>query len=76
MPAPAAPALAVQRIGNRFRQQFAPAFAQRDAVRRVGGKHDIVEILGVIGGDKTVAATPFGAELPLPLPDVGVGKTG
>ncbi|MNT15788.1 hypothetical protein D3C72_1508640 [compost metagenome] len=74
MAASAAPALGIQRIGNRVWQQFAPALTQRHAIGRVGGEDGLVEVLDVFGGNKTVAAAPFRAEFPLPLPDVGVGK--
>ena len=75
VPAPAAPALRIQRVGHRVRQQFTPAFAQRHAVRLLAFKHCIGKIVFVIGGDKTVAAAPFGAELALPLPDVSIRDT-
>ena len=57
-----------------MRQQLAPAFAQRHAVRLLAFKYCIGKIVFILGGDKTVAAAPFGAELPLPLPDVGIGN--
>ncbi len=45
MAAPAAPVLAVKRIGDGMRQQLAPAFAQRHAVRRIGGKHRFGKVI-------------------------------
>lgn len=72
MTTPAAPALRIQRVGNRVRQQLAPAFAQRHAVRLRAFKHGIGKIIFIHRRDKTVAAAPFGAELALPLPDVGI----
>jgi hypothetical protein len=45
MPAPAAPALVVKRVGTRQRQQFAPAFTQGHTVRRIAGKDCIGKIV-------------------------------
>ncbi len=72
MTAPAAPALPIQRVGNRVRQQLAPAFAQRHAVRQLAFKHGIGKIVFIYRRDKTVAPAPLGAEFALPLPDVGI----
>ena len=74
MAAPAAPALRVQRVRNRMRQQLAPPFAQRHALRLLTFKHDAGKIVFIHGRDKTVASAPLGAELALPLPDVGIGN--
>jgi hypothetical protein len=64
MAAPAAPALRIQRVGNRVRQQLAPAFAQRHAVRLLAFKHRIGKIVFIHGRDKTVAAAPLGLNSP------------
>ena len=71
MAASAAPVQWVARIGDRLWQQPAPAFAQGHAVRGIAGKHRIRKVVVAFRGDKTVAAAPVGAELTLPLPDVG-----
>ncbi len=72
MTAPASPALRIQRVGHRVRQQLTPAFAQRHPVRLLAFKHCAGKIVFILRRDKTVAAAPLGAELALPLPDVGI----
>ena len=74
MAAPALPALRIERVGNRLRQQPAPAFAQQRAVRTVtviklGGK---VVVAG--GRDKAIAAAPGRRKRGLPAPGIGTGN--
>ena len=62
----------VDAITSAKSQDEADSFAE--ALELTIGKDDVVKILSVIGGNKTVAAAPRGGEFTLPLPDVGVGN--
>ena len=75
MAASAPPAVRVQRIGYRPRQQFAPAFAQQRAVRLISAEHLRGKIIVTVGGNKAVAAAPGRRQRGSPAPGVGPGQT-
>ena len=75
MAASTPPAVRVQRIGYRPRQQFAPAFAQQRAVRLISAEHLRGKIIVTVGGNKAVAAAPGRRQRGSPAPGVGPGQT-